>query len=174
MCPACMQQAVPDLTSPRVYLSVLSPGGAGARLSGLNKLFFEYSILGESVLGHVLPLPLNRSGASGQAQTWPAGPSSSVVQDALEFAKIGYLVLVFWCAKKEPQGRFSIMGHMVAYGSNSPQSSPICRSRTVIKSVLWLVSNGCSVAEIWPFQVLGWCGAPKISLHSVYMQCQQW
>jgi hypothetical protein len=34
----------------------------------------------------------------------------------------------------------------------------ICRSRTVIKSVLWLVSNGCLVAEIWPFQVLGWCG----------------
>ena len=43
-----MQQAVPDLTSPRVYLS---PGGAGAHLSGLNKLFFGYSILDESVLG---------------------------------------------------------------------------------------------------------------------------
>ena len=54
MCPACMQQAVPDLTSPRVYLS---PGGAGAHLSGLNKLFFGYSILGESVLGPVLPRP---------------------------------------------------------------------------------------------------------------------
>ncbi len=48
-CPACMQQAVPDLTSPRVYLS---PGGTGAHLSGLNKLFFGYSILDESVLGH--------------------------------------------------------------------------------------------------------------------------
>jgi hypothetical protein len=44
-----MQQAVPDLTSPRVCLS---PGGA--HLSGLNKLFFGYSILGESVLGPVL------------------------------------------------------------------------------------------------------------------------
>jgi hypothetical protein len=30
-----MEQAVPDLTSPRVYQS---PGGAGAHLSGLNKL----------------------------------------------------------------------------------------------------------------------------------------
>ena len=53
-CPACMQQAVPDLTSPRVYLS---PGGAGAHLSGLNKLFFGYSFSGESVLGPVLPRP---------------------------------------------------------------------------------------------------------------------
>jgi hypothetical protein len=67
MCPACMQLAVPDLTSPRVYLS---PGGAGAHLSGLNKLFFGYLILGESVLGSVfkLPLPKNRSWASRQAQ----------------------------------------------------------------------------------------------------------
>ena len=53
-CPACMQQAVPDLTSPRVCLS---PGGAGAHLSGLNKLIFGYSILDESVLGPVLPRP---------------------------------------------------------------------------------------------------------------------
>ncbi len=43
-----MQQVVPDLTSPRVYLS---PGGAGAHLSGLNKLFLGYSILDETVLG---------------------------------------------------------------------------------------------------------------------------
>ena len=89
---------------------------------GLNKLFFGYSILGESVLGPVLPLPLNRSGASGQAQTWTAGRSCSVVQDALEFAEIRPLFLVFWCAKKEPLGHFSIMGHMVAYGSNAPQN----------------------------------------------------
>jgi hypothetical protein len=102
-CPACMQQAVPDLTSPRVCLS---PGGAGARLSGLNKLIFGYSILDESVLGPVSPQPKNRSEASGQAQTWTAGPSSSVVQGALEFAEIGHLFLVFWCAKKEPPAHF--------------------------------------------------------------------
>jgi hypothetical protein len=30
------------------------------------------------------------------------------------------------------------------------------------------------VAEIWSFQVLGWCGAQKLSLHSVDMQCPQW
>ena len=46
LCPACMEQAVPDLTSPRVYLS---PGTAGAQLSGLNKQFLGYSILSESV-----------------------------------------------------------------------------------------------------------------------------
>jgi hypothetical protein len=65
-----------------------------------------------------------------------AGPSNSVVQGSLEFAEIGHLFLVFWCAKKEPPGRFSIMGHMVAYGSNAPQSSTISRSLQIIKSVL--------------------------------------
>jgi hypothetical protein len=91
----------------------------------------------------------------------------------LKFAEIGHLFWGFWCAKKEPPRHFSIMGHMVAYGSNAPQSGTICRPQTVIKSVLWLVSNGCLVAEIWSFQVffLGWCGAPKIKftfgLHAV-------
>jgi hypothetical protein len=37
-------QALPDLTSPRVYQL---PKGAGARLAGLNKLFFGDLILGE-------------------------------------------------------------------------------------------------------------------------------
>ncbi len=87
---------------------------------------------------------------------------------------IGHLFWVFWCAKKEPPGCFSIMDHMVDYESNAPQSDTICRPRTVIKSVLWLVSNGCLVAEIWSLQVLVWCGAQKLSLHSVYMQYQQW
>ncbi len=82
--------------------------GAGAHLSGLNQLFSGYSILGELVVGPVfkLPRPYNRSGASGQAQTWTAGPSNSVVQSALEFAGIGHLFLVFWCAKKEPPDHF--------------------------------------------------------------------
>ena len=82
----------------------------------------------------------------------------------------------FWFSgapKNEPQDRFSIIGHMVAYGSNAPQTSTICRPQTVIKSVLWLISNGCLVAETWSFQVLGLCGAPKLSLHSVYMLVQQ-
>ena len=35
------------------------------------------------------------------------------------------------------------------------QTSTICQKRTVIKSVLWLWSNGSLVAEIWPFQVGG-------------------
>jgi hypothetical protein len=39
----------------------------------------------------------------------------------LEFAESGHLFWVFSCAKKEPLHHFSIMGHMVAYGSNAPQ-----------------------------------------------------
>ena len=92
----------------------------------------------------------------------------------MEFAEIKHYFGFSGAPKKEPPGRFSILGHMVAYGSNAPQTSTVCRSRTVIKSVLWLVSNGCLVAEIWSFQVLGWYDAQKLSLHSVYMQCQQW
>ena len=38
------------------------------------------------------------------------------------------------------------------------------QARTAIKSVRRLVSNGWLVAEIWSFQVLGWGGAPKLSL----------
>ena len=53
-CPASTEQAVPDPTSPRVYHF---SRGAGAHLSGLNKLFFGYLILSESVFGPVLPLP---------------------------------------------------------------------------------------------------------------------
>ena len=85
----------------------------------------------------------------------------------MEFAEIKHYFGFSGAPKKEPPGRFSIFGHMVAYGSNAPQTSTVCRSRTVIKSVLWLVS------EIWSFQVWGWCGVPELSLHSVYMQWQQ-
>ena len=53
-----------------------------------------------------------------QAQTWTAGRSSSVVQGALEFAEIGHLFLVFWCAKKSLRAVFQswaiwwLMGRM--------------------------------------------------------------
>jgi hypothetical protein len=40
-----LEQAVPDLTSRRVYQS---DGGAGAHLSGLNTLLLGYSILSKS------------------------------------------------------------------------------------------------------------------------------
>ena len=57
-------------------------------------------------------------------------------------AEIGHILGGLWCTKVGPPGSFSIIGHMVAYGPNAPQTSTICQSRTVIKSVLWLVSNG--------------------------------
>ena len=87
------------------------------------------------------------------------------MQGAPAYAEIRPLFLAFWCAKDHPKDRFSIIGHMVAYGSNAPQTSTICGLQTVIKSVVWLVSNGWSVAEIWSFQVLGWCGATKLGLY---------
>jgi hypothetical protein len=43
---ACLEQAVPNLTSPRVYQF---PKGVGACLAGLNTLFFGGLILIESV-----------------------------------------------------------------------------------------------------------------------------
>jgi hypothetical protein len=49
---ACMEQAAPSLTPPRDYQS---PKWAGARLAGLDKLFFGYLILRKPVFGPVLP-----------------------------------------------------------------------------------------------------------------------
>jgi hypothetical protein len=46
---------------------------------------------------------------------------------------------------------------------HDPQTSTIFQSRTIIESVLWLISNGSSVVEIWPFQVWGCCGASNLS-----------
>ena len=93
-----------------------------AHLSVLNKLFFGYSILSESVFGPVLPWQMNRPGASGQPQTWPARPSNRVLHDALAFAEIGHLFLGLLCTKDVPPDRFSIISHMVAYRSNSQKN----------------------------------------------------
>ena len=60
-----------------------------------------------------------------------------------------------WCAKEDLIYHFSIIGYLLAYGLNAPQTSTIFPLRTVIKSVLWLVSIGELVAEIWSFQVWG-------------------
>ena len=49
---------------------------------------------------------------------------------------------VSWRTKDEPPDRFSIIDHIVAYGSNAPKSSTISRLRTSVKYVLWLISNG--------------------------------
>ena len=64
----------------------------------------------------------------------------------------------FWMSgapNMTPLTTFSNMGRLVAYGLNAPQTSTIFWLRTVIKSVLWLVSIGDLVAEIWSFQVWG-------------------
>ena len=77
-CPACMGQAVPSLTSPRVYKS---PRGAGAHLAGLDKQFFWYLILQKSGLRPVLPRPKNRLGSARQTKMWPNDPATQIVQD---------------------------------------------------------------------------------------------
>ena len=61
LCPGCMEQAVPNLTAPRVYQS---PGGAGARWAGLDELFFGFRFLRKSVFAPVLPRPQNGPGSS--------------------------------------------------------------------------------------------------------------
>jgi hypothetical protein len=71
--------------------------------------------------------------------------------------------------KMTPFTTFSIRGHILAYGLNAPQTSTKLQLQTVIKSVLWLVSNEQLVAEIWSFQFLRWWSASKLGLHLVYM-----
>ena len=84
--PACMEQAMPSLTSPRVHQL---PKGAGARLTGLNKRFLGDLTLDESVYSAVLHRPQPRPGSPKQAQTWPDGSIYSIVQEAPTFAEIG-------------------------------------------------------------------------------------
>jgi hypothetical protein len=47
----------------------------------------------------VLTRALHPSGSSRQAQTWPAGPPSSHVQDTYACAENKVIFLVFWCTK---------------------------------------------------------------------------
>jgi hypothetical protein len=56
--------------------------------------------------------------------------------------------------KMTPFATLWIIGHTLAYGLNVPQTSTIFRLLSVIKSVLWFISNGHLVAEICSFQVL--------------------
>ena len=63
---------------------------------------------------------------------------------------------------------FSNCNHVAGNYSNAPQTTTIYRLRSVIKCVLWFISNGALVAEIWPFQVLGYWEVPKLSLLMVY------
>jgi hypothetical protein len=77
------------------------------------------------------------------------------VQDASARAEIRRIFWVFWCSQADPLDQFLLCRHIVANAFHVPQTSTICRKRAVIKSVLWLCSNGSLVAEIWPFQVGG-------------------
>jgi hypothetical protein len=87
---------MPNPTSPRVYQR---PKGAGARLAGLNKLFFWDLIFGESVLTAVLHRSRHRPGSPKQAQTWPDGSTYTIVEGTPAFAEIGPIYFGLWCAK---------------------------------------------------------------------------
>jgi hypothetical protein len=65
---------------------------------------------------------------------------------------LGVVVLPSW----PPWQIFNMLsrcGECIPCATN--QQLEICRKRMVIKSVLWLVSNGALVAKIWRFQVWG-------------------
>ncbi len=143
-----MEQAVPDLTSPSVYQS---PWRGWGPLFRSKQAVLGYSILRESVFWHVLPLLWNRQGSSEKAQTWQTCPSTRVVQGAFACAEIGQFIFVHGAPKMSLPIVFSIIDHIVAYESDAPKSSTICRLRTSIKYALWLISNGWLVAEIWYF-----------------------
>jgi hypothetical protein len=72
MCPACMGQAVPSLTSPRVYQSFR---GAGARLEGLDKQFFGYLILQKFGFGTCLATAVESARIRQTGRNVARGPS---------------------------------------------------------------------------------------------------
>jgi hypothetical protein len=52
------------------------------------------------------------------------------------------------------------------------QFSAICQAQSVIKSVLWFVSNGKSVAKIWPLQALSVFGGFEIKFALCLYVCK--
>jgi hypothetical protein len=157
-----MEQAVPDLTSPRVYQS---PGGAGAHLSGLNKLFLGYSILSKSVL----PQPYNRPEASGQAHTWPTRPLTHVVHGTPAYAEIRHFFWIPGAPKMTSFANFLSLGicwHMCWMYHKLAQKFVYWQSLNLF---FRSSQNGQLVAEICSFQVLRLWNAAKLGLHLVYM-----
>jgi hypothetical protein len=138
LCPGCMEQAVPNLTAPRVYQS---PGGAGARWAGPDELFLGYRFLRKSVFAPVLPRPQNGPGSSRQAKTWSNRPSTRIVLDESVCAEIGHLFLVRWSTKDGPLNQSTICPHIAGKDTGLLQISTYYRIPMVIKSVLWLIAN---------------------------------
>jgi hypothetical protein len=126
-----------------------------------------------------ISLSRDSNGSNLSTDTLPRAPCvsqaivrSSMVQETLNVLPIKRNVnrAKTWC---KPKCRVWTWYKPNCFGSfhvNVKDSMwTIFQARTAIKSVLWLVSNGWLVAEIWSFQVLGWSGAPKLSFCWVYM-----
>ncbi len=141
ICPAWMEQAVPNLTTPRVS-SYQSLGGAGTRWAGLHELIFGYRVLRKSVFVPVLPRPQNGLGPSRQARTWSNCPLTSIVLDASLCAEIRHLFLVLWSTKDDPLDQSTICFHIAGNDTGVLQISTNYRVQMAIKSVLWLIENG--------------------------------
>ena len=133
-----MEQAVPNLTAPRVYQS---PGGAGARWAGPDELFLGYRFLRKSVFVPVLPRPQNGPGSSRQAKTWSNRPSTRIVLVESVCAEIGHLFLVLWSTKDGPLDQSTLCRHNVGNDTGLLQISTDYRIPLVIKSVLWLIAS---------------------------------
>ncbi len=113
---------MPNPTSPRVYQL---PKGAGARLAGLNKLFFGDLVLGELVYSAVLHRPQHRPGSPKLAQTRPDDSNYSIVQEVPAFAEIGPINFVLWCAENGVVNQFSIILRIEANELYAVQNSTI-------------------------------------------------
>ena len=111
-----------------------------------------------------ISLSKDSNGSNLSADTLPRAPRVSQAIDRVEYGPRNSK-----CAPKNKgwklcvnlvQTKFLGRFHVNVKGS----MWTIFQAQTAIKSVLWLVSNRWLVAEIWSFQVLGWGGAPKLSL----------
>jgi hypothetical protein len=130
-----MEQAVPDLTSPRVYQS---PGGAWAHLSGLNQLFLGYPILSKIIV-------LTRLATAVQPARgiWTGSYLAHLSFDTrctwhIRVSCNQTICFGCLCAPKMPPfATFSIICSRLAYGLNVPQTSTIFRLLAVIKSGLY-------------------------------------
>jgi hypothetical protein len=117
---------------------------------------------------------LHRPQHPEQTQTWPNGPTYSIVHEEPAFAETRPICFGLWCAKWRFD-QFSFKLQIEAIEQYVPQNRTIWLLLTVIKKVVWqlcLVSNRWLVAEICPFQLLrfGVCWViQKLSLLLVYI-----
>ena len=130
------EEAMKNLTSPLVYLS---HGGPGTQLSGPNKVFCNCSILPFGCLAQAVESTRSIQTASNMARNVQHRTYYKIGQHRF---KSGNYFWLYGVPKMSDMTHLSTSAHILVKGSYVLKNSTISHILFVIKSVLWLVSNG--------------------------------